>query len=810
MIWFTLALFVVSFLVTALLAPKPEIENARAESFDNLNFPRATEDAPIPLVLGRVRFKAPNTLWYGDFRSEAIRERIKTGLFSKKTITVGYKYYLGIDLGLCMGPNVQLHEIIIDDKSVWTGSTSTTTSTGGSVSALELFGGHKNGGGFSGSWVYYPGAFDQTVNAYLQGQVGAANVPAYNGLAHIVFQGAYIGESAQLRTMAFVLSSYSNAINVDNSGRVGDDMNPMEAIYQVMTDQWRGLGVPASMIDVPNFRAAGNVLLAEGNGVSILVSSQQSGKQIISEILRQIDGVMYQDPETGLFKIKLIRFDYNPDTVPEYDEFDVIQIRNFSKTAWEDVISQVKVSFSQRDKDSTAVAISMDSATAAMFGRLRTTNVSFPFCYSATLANALASRERAALSVPLFRATIELNRNGYSLRPGDVFKLNWPEYGLVGAIFRVQRHDLGALLDNRIVVDCLQDSFAQADTIFAPPAASTWQPITTIPQAINVFSVVEMPYFIGSRLEFPIADGRAAVIPLALKPGLSSTGFDFLLGIASGNLPIREPEQADYPATGTLSAIYPATAGVATGLDATGFTLINTLGTFEVPTAGEQRSGDAGLLWVDGEWMSYGGVGVGGVLTNIRRGLFGTTPKTHAAGTRVWNATPELFGLGTIGDDLSETGTVFFKMLDRIGGTSLDESNAIQYSATMQDLADRPLRPRNVQLAGSRAFNLVTATNQTVTWVASNRAAAEVTYENDAAQTPDQTETYDVRVWFDGVLQGGLSLNGVSSGATINFSSLSGPLTVANAEIRVFSRRTGGDLKSSAYHAFVPFTVNIP
>ncbi len=62
MIWFTIALFFVSFLVTALLAPKPDIENARAGSLDDVQFPRATEDAPIPLVLGKIRLNAPNTL----------------------------------------------------------------------------------------------------------------------------------------------------------------------------------------------------------------------------------------------------------------------------------------------------------------------------------------------------------------------------------------------------------------------------------------------------------------------------------------------------------------------------------------------------------------------------------------------------------------------------------------------------------------------------------------------------------------------------------------------------------------------------
>lgn len=813
MVWWTLALFVVSFLVTALLAPKPEIENARADSLDNVDYPRATEDAPIPLVLGKVRFNAPNTIWYGDFATVAIKERIKVSLFKKITIIVGYNYYLGLDLALAMGPGVQLHEIFIDDTSVWTGTTSTTVPTTGTIDAPSLFGGYKNGGGFNSPFTYYPGSFTQPVNAYLEGLIGAGNVPAYRGLSHLVLEKAWIGESAQLRKTSFILSSYSNAIGAPNSGKIGDDMNPMEAIYQVMTDKWRGLGVETGLIDFVNFQDASNVLFDEGNGVSILVTTASTGKTVISEILRQIDAIMYQDPETGKFRIKLIRFDYDPDDLPVFDEDDVLLIRNFSKTSWEDVIAQVKVSFPNRDKESTSVAISMDQATASMIGRLKTSTLSFPFCYDPVTANAIASRERATSSVPLFRATIEMNRNGYSLRPGDVFKLNWPEYGIAGVVFRVQKHDLGSLMDNKIVLECLQDSFAQSTVVFSPPATSAWTPIVSNPSAISVFSVAEMPRFLAKKIEFPIPDGFGSIIALPVKPSTGSSSFDVLAGIASGVLNIRNPEEVEYPVTATFQAAYLDSAGLATGLDATGFVVQNIVGTFTVPTTDDILSGDGGLLYANGEWMTYSGVtGAGSTrtLTGIRRGVLGSRPVTHSLGSRLFLVTPEILGSGILGDDLTETGTAYFKLLDRVGPQVYSDSLATQNSYAMQDLADRPARPRNVQISASRSVNVTTAVARPCTWVASNREATTVTFEQDAAQTPDLAETYDLQVYFNGVLQAGLSASGVSSGHNIPFNTLVGPLVVANAEVRVTARRTVGDLKSSPYYAWLPFTVNIP
>ena len=151
MIWWTLALFAVSFVLTALLAPVPKIENARPDELNPDTFPRATENAPIPLILGKVRMEAPNTIWYGAFRSEPIKERIRVSLFKKKTIVVGHNYFLSMDLALAMGPRTTLSKIFIDDKEIWSGVTSPNSPTAVNISDSSFFGGHKEGGGFSSS-----------------------------------------------------------------------------------------------------------------------------------------------------------------------------------------------------------------------------------------------------------------------------------------------------------------------------------------------------------------------------------------------------------------------------------------------------------------------------------------------------------------------------------------------------------------------------------------------------------------------------------------------------------------------------------
>ena len=828
MIWFTIALFVVSFLVTALLAPKPDIEDARAGQLDAVQFPRATEDAPIPLVLGKVRMNAPNTLWYGGWRTEKITQKVKTGLFSSKHVVVAHKYFLTLDLGLCLGPNVSLREIWIDEEQVWTGALSDTAVSTGTISENELFGGYKAGGGWSGGFRYYPGSFPQAVNGVVEGLVGAGGVPGYGGMAHIVFEDNYIGENNQLRKMGFVLDKYTNDIGAPGSGLIGDDVNPMEALYQICIDEWVGLGIDPGQVDLVNWVAAATTLLAEGNGVSVLVTSSKQGKDIIKEILRQIDAIMFQDPETGLLKIKLIRDDYDTGTIPAYDEDDILKVRNFTKTAWEDVVAQVKVSFPQRDKESSAVAISQDMATAGMVGRMKTVNMSFPFCYDPSLANKIASRERAQQSVPLFQMKLEMNRNAYTLRPGDVFKIDWPEYGLTDLVMRVQKHDLGELLNNKIVVDAIQDSFAVGTVVFADPVGSGWVAPVTTPVSIADWTALDVPFFFGRKLEFPIQETFSQPMALPTRPSTGSSSFSMEGSLTSGDLDFAEPSFVDYPSTGVLAAEYDRSEGQVTGIDATGFTINSRNGDFVSGTGAEILEGVAGILYVDGEWMGFTGVTNNpstAVITNVYRGLFGSSVKTHAASTRVYQVIFEHFGSGyagaeVIGDNTGRT-DYYYKLLDAVGSNQKDPAGESEQTFTPRDEMRLPARPRGITLDGVRTVREVVEADGDldITWKATDReTGTSYPSETAASETPAEAgELYDVYVYIGGVNDPTLGvLNTASLTHTIPFSGLTPPVEELDCEIRIFAQHALNpdnptdifDYLSSGY-ASLSFTCNI-
>lgn len=72
MYWVQLILLVVSYFVSAALAPKPPMPKPAAlEDFD---IPVAEQGRPIPVVFGTVTLTGANVLWYGDLRTTAIKE----------------------------------------------------------------------------------------------------------------------------------------------------------------------------------------------------------------------------------------------------------------------------------------------------------------------------------------------------------------------------------------------------------------------------------------------------------------------------------------------------------------------------------------------------------------------------------------------------------------------------------------------------------------------------------------------------------------------------------------------------------------
>ncbi|HIK61158.1 MAG TPA: hypothetical protein EYF98_10785, partial [Planctomycetes bacterium] len=99
-------------LLSMLLAPTPDIEDAKKGGMDEFGFPTNMENRSIPLAFGTNRLTGPNLIWYGDLRARPVHEDVG-GWFKTKIVTTAWKYYVGFDLALCAGPIDEISRVQI-------------------------------------------------------------------------------------------------------------------------------------------------------------------------------------------------------------------------------------------------------------------------------------------------------------------------------------------------------------------------------------------------------------------------------------------------------------------------------------------------------------------------------------------------------------------------------------------------------------------------------------------------------------------------------------------------------------------------
>lgn len=506
-IWITLLLFVAAFVLQELLRPKPDIEDARPAGLGDFKFPTATEDRVVPLVWGRVKLEGPNVVWYGDLYQQALTEKVKTGLWSSERITTGFKYHLGVQFGLSRGPGIVLRRVWIGDTEVLV----TNLSTDGATANIDkpfLFGGTELGnGGVQGTIEFYTGTTTQPVSTYLglhqDAGAGTDRTPRYTGTCHIVARGlntigrgCYLGNSTAIKTWAFEVERYPGIFSGQDAGEhkiSTTECNAVNVLYEILTDVEWGYGFPVGDIDVgpgSSFLAAADTMITEANGFSFILDRKMESADLIKEIERQIDGVVFLDHKTGKWKIKLARDDYNIDTVPQLTDSNVSKVSNFTRGGWEDTTNQITVKFTKREEDdegaihykeSFALAQDMGNALIQGGGTMATANVvsgqvSYPGVKLAALAVNLAWRDLRGQSYPLARATFTLNREFWDLTIGDVVAWTSSTYQFTKLPMRITAIDYGRLQDNKVKVTAVQDVFRFAAASFAAPSDTLWSP----------------------------------------------------------------------------------------------------------------------------------------------------------------------------------------------------------------------------------------------------------------------------------------------------------------------------------------------
>ena len=687
MYYVMIALFVLSMVMAARMQPKTE--KPTAAGLEDFSFPSAAE-RPIQVLAGTRRISGPNVLWYGDLRTTAIKTVTK-GMFSSKKTVTGYRYFMGVQLGICHGPDVQLREIKFGDDVAWSG-----LNTGGpiQIDKSALFGGDTNGsGGVSGTMTFYPGSLTQSPNEYLVSKVGGDLVSAIRGVSYCVMEGMYIGNSSSPQATSFVVSRFPKSPDerFKDYEQIGLDANPAFFIYEMITHGLYGADLGYSSIDLDSFTSAAKTLFDEGLGISAVIDSSTTAGDVINDVKRVIQGSLQTDPATGALKLRLIRNDYVIEDLPLLDQSNIKNLSGFTRGSLDTAITEVKLKYTSIDDDFTErTVIAQNNALRIHKGDSDGQVVQMPMISTRETAAKIVMREMASASVPLATCTAECNRGPAHTEVGDVVRLSWPAEGVDNLVMRVTGVDLGAPQDGSVRLTLVQDVFGVFLSVYADGSERQWTKPTFQATDITRFDIIDAPTILTTNQTV------GSVLVVAENPGVA---LDYQLQVKGG-------VDSGYVDAGAMpfTPLFSTTAAMGTGWTDTGLVLSGPSAELSSLTDGEVRQGLGLMLVVSAlgrEWISYQTAVAGNSTTStlglVNRGLFGTNPLAHPAGARAW-AVSEGFGITDWQYVRSES--VSLRMLPRTQTGILDVEDAVVHSYGVAGANIAPWMPGRVRVNG--------------------------------------------------------------------------------------------------------------
>lgn len=510
------------------------------------------------------------------------------------------------------------------------------------------------------------------------------------------------------------------------------DINPAHIIRECLTNTLWGKGAITGLIDEVSFKACADTLYAEDMGMSIVWSDSTSIKEFIDNVLEHINGELYVDRTTNLWTLKLIRDDYNAETLEIITESQYKSLE-FERKTLAECANQVTVTYYDRERAKDSTVAVQDIGRIAQQGGTIAQEVDYKGFTNSSLASRVALRDLKTLSSELATISFDTTEDiAIAWNRGHVFKFSSTKYGLDEAIFRITEIKFGDGVDNTVSVEAIEDSFSSPLQAVVEYTAVT----TTDKSAKDATAIAfEVPY-----IELVEQYGQDEIdAKLEKNPDLSFVG---LAAVRPNNYHINarlySNAGAGYAEESTLDFCPSATLKAEIGYLDTAFEVEN-IAEFDLLKANDR-------IQLDNELMAFVSFDdVTNILT-VKRGIADTVPAKHNANARIygWDNYSGLDKTEYLSGE-----SVAMKALTLTGSDILKLSEATAHSINCSARAIRPYPPANVKF--NDVYYPENLTGQfTVTWAHRNRlqqTGGSLLSFFDASVTPAPNTRYEVKVY---------------------------------------------------------------
>jgi hypothetical protein len=552
----------------------------------------------------------------------------------------------------------------------------------------------------------------------------------------VAASAAGIQVQLQFSTPVTVTEEYGNFVSIAQQGGAIEAMNPAHIIYECATNNVWGRGLPVSLIDDTAFRIAANTLAGEGFGLCIRWNRQEDIDKFVQTVVSHIGGVVYFDQRTGLLTLKLLRADYTPSALPSYGfESGIIDIVDDQSSAADTIYNEVIVKYVDPLSGKKGQVRAQNLASFQSLGTLISTTVEYLGCPTASLAMRLAQRDLQVNSSDLRRMTIVMNRQGFDIAPGGVFRIHVPSRGIDSMILRAGNIEDGPLEDETIKVTAVQDVFGMPSTSFISPQPSYWVPPDKSVRVIEDREVTELTYVdLSASLpaaELGVLETDSGFLKVFAKQP-NGSAIDYVVSVrAGGESDYTERTIAGFDTVAELAAVI--------GHYTTAITFEN--------GQGLAAAGAGQAILIDDEYCRVDDFDeVLGTMT-IARGCIDTIPAPHTEGAKIWF---QAFAPTTDFREYASGDTVNVKLLTRTSSDKLDPDAAPTDILDIGGRQGRPYPPGDMRVNGTPFGDVTVVSGDTeFTWAHRDRVTqGNFLLAHDAGSTgPEPGTTYTVRVY---------------------------------------------------------------
>ncbi|MCI6989391.1 MAG: phage tail protein [Campylobacter sp.] len=562
------------------------------------------------------------------------------GKKSKSAQVIGFAYFLGMAVAVATKVDELIKfkfkgDVVKEPHLKSSGSFEAKT-------GQQMGGG--NGSGNKDSKIYFYDGTQTQADPYIAKQTGSSM--CYKNTSYFVING-FIGDNVSSCPEYSIIAKRTKlGVSFDINDTLSDingDINPAHALWYILTSK---IKLSEEFLDSSSFLNVAKALKNEGFGVSFVMSRSNEAKEWIKEILRTIDGVLYINKSNSKLSLKILRDDYNPDTLFKINESNSTNVK-FTRKSWDDTYSKCIIKYTDNTQNIESSVSAINTATKNTIGYEKTYECEFMAISNARNAKIVLNRTMRKMSYPFASVKMQVSAELFKdLSVGDVVIFSNDKLKVKDMKLRIL--NLGGEKDEPYIdVEAVEDVFALKNLTVTSVQDSLYKPVDLKVGAIEYINLVEATIENGSE---------QGVIPMAITPtgmvqyftasdGLSgdTINLDKTWALAELNEPLEVTGEVAREAKFIVREITPLWAVNATD-------------------AGWQRLKMTCLI--DDEYINFKtrkslGDGLWEV-SYLIRGLSGKEIKKHLKGAKVWFAPKDANDLDVL-ELISPKTTIYFK-----------------------------------------------------------------------------------------------------------------------------------------------------